>query len=82
MNPQAKRAAIDVLMTERSLVVTRACGLVEISRVLYRYRTRRPDSAPLRTRDEEIAAVRPRYGYRRVYLPVRREGWDVNRLPH
>jgi putative transposase len=66
-------------MTERSFGVTRACGLVGISRSLYRYRSRRPDSAPLRVRIEEIAAVKRRYGYRRVYLRLRREGWEVNR---
>jgi len=66
-------------MTERSFGVTRACGLVGISRSLYRYRSRRPDSAPLRARIEEIAAVKRRYGYRRVYLRLRREGWEVNR---
>ena len=66
-------------MTERSLGVTRACGLVGISRSLYGYRSRRPDSAPLRARIEELAAVKRRYGYRRVYLRLRREGWEVNR---
>ena len=66
-------------MTERSFGVTRACGLVGISRSLYRYRSRRADSGPLRARIEEIAAVKRRYGYRRVYLRLRREGWAVNR---
>jgi putative transposase len=79
VSPQAKRVAVGVLMTERGLGVTRACGLVDISRSLYRYRSRRPDSAALRTRIEEIAAVKRRYGYRRVYLRLRREGWEVNR---
>ena len=79
MSPQARRAAVNVLMTERSLGVTRACGLVGISRSLYGYRSRRPDSGPLRARIEEIAAVKRRYGYRRVYVLVRREGWQVNR---
>jgi putative transposase len=79
VSPQARRAAVEVLMTERSLGVTRACGLVGISRSLYRYRSRRADSAPLRARIEEIAAVKRRYGYRRVYLRLRREGWQVNR---
>jgi putative transposase len=46
---------------------------------LYGYRSRRPDSAPLRARIEEIAAAKRRYGYRRVYLRLRREGWEVNR---
>jgi putative transposase len=79
LSPQARRAAVNVLMTERSFGVTRACGLVGISRSLYRYRSRREDSALLRARIEEIAAVKRRYGYRRVYLRLRREGWQVNR---
>lgn len=66
-------------MTGRGFGVTRACGLVGISRSLYRYRGRRPDSAPLRARIEEIAAAKRRYGYRRVYIRLRREGWEVNR---
>ena len=66
-------------MTERSFGVTRACGLIGISRSLYRYRSRRPDSAPLRERIEQIAGSKRRYGYRRVYLRLRREGWEVNR---
>ena len=48
VSPQAKREAVTVLMTERDFGVTRACGLVGISRSLYRYRSRRPDSAALR----------------------------------
>jgi putative transposase len=46
---------------------------------LYRYRSRRPDSAQLLARIEAIAADKRRYGYRRVYLRLRREGWHVNR---
>ncbi|MBA3505703.1 MAG: IS3 family transposase [Betaproteobacteria bacterium] len=79
VGPQAKRAAVVMLMTERGFGVTRACGLIGISRSLHRYRSRRPDSAPLRARIEEIAASKRRYGYRRVYLRLRREGWEVNR---
>lgn len=78
VSPQAKRAAVVVLMTERDFGVTRACGLVGISRSLYRYRSVRPDSAALRARIEEIAAVKRRYGYRRVHVRLRREGWAVN----
>ena len=33
----------------------------------------------MRARIEEIAAVKRRYGYRRVYVRLRREGWQVNR---
>ena len=42
VSPQAKREAVSLLMTERGFGVTRACGLIGISRSLYRYRSRRP----------------------------------------
>jgi putative transposase len=79
VSPQVKREAVTLLQTERDFGVTRACGLVGISRSLYRYRSRRPDSAALRERIAELAAVKRRYGYRRIYLRLRREGWAVNR---
>src|SRR2546422_9033885 len=78
VSPQAKRVAVGVLMIERGLGVTRACGLVDISRSLYRYRSRRPDSAALRARIEAIAAVKRRYGYRRGYFCFLRGGGGGN----
>ena len=33
---------------------------------------------PIRRRIEEIASVRIRYGYRRIHVLLRREGWKVN----
>ena len=68
-----------VLMAEWDFGVTRACGLAQLSRSLYRYRSRRPDCGVLRERLMAIAAEKRRYGYRRVYLRLRREGWAVNR---
>lgn len=59
--------------------MTRACGLVQISVSLYRYRSRRADCARLRERICDIAATKRRYGYRRVHILLRREGWAVNR---
>jgi len=79
VSPQVKREAATVLMTERDFGVTRACGLVGLSRSLYRYRSQREPCAGLRERMCEIAAQKRRYGYRRVYRRLRREGWIVNR---
>jgi putative transposase len=79
VSPQAKREAVSVLMTERDFGVTRACGLLRISRSLYRYRSRRPACAKLCERIREIAEHKRRYGYRRIYVRLRREGWQVNR---
>ena len=74
-----KRRAVAVLITAYDLGVTRACGLLGISRSLYRYRSRRADTPRLRARIGEIAAAKRRYGYRRVHIMLRREGWQVNR---
>lgn len=79
VSPQVKRQAVDLLRVERGLGVTRACGLVGISRSLYGYRSRRPDSAPLRQRICDLAGEKRRYGYRRIHRLLRREGWSVNR---
>lgn len=68
-----------MLMTERDFEVTRACGLLQISRSRYRYRSRRAGCEGLRERIAEIAATKRRYGYRRIYIRLRREGWAVNR---
>jgi putative transposase len=78
VSPQAKREAVDVLQSEHDFKVTRACGLVDISRSLYGYRSRRPDCARLRQRMGEIAGEKRRYGYRRIHVLLRREGWKVN----
>jgi putative transposase len=44
----------------------------------YHYKSRRGDQAPLRKRIREIAETRARYGYRRIHVLLRREGWAVN----
>lgn len=79
VNPQVRRQAVDILRVKRGLGVTRACGLVGISRSLYGYRSRRPDSALLRQRICDLAGEKRRYGYRRIHVLLRREGWSVNR---
>ena len=77
VSPHAKREAVMILMTERDFGVTRACGLISVSRSLYRYRSRRPDRGELCARIGEIAASKRRYGYRRVHVVLRREGWPA-----
>ena len=44
----------------------------------HRYRAIRDDQAFLRYRIREIASSRIRYGYRRIYIALRREGITVN----
>lgn len=56
----------------------RACGTLRVWRSFYRYRSKTGDQAILRHRIREIAAIRVRYGYKRIHVLLRREGWKVN----
>jgi len=63
---------------EKTYSQRRACALVGIEPKTYRYKARRPDDGVLRTRLKELAAVRRRFGYRRLHLLLQREGVIVN----
>jgi putative transposase len=57
---------------------TQACAVLRISRSVYGYRSRARGARPLVARIREIAATRVHYGYRRVHVLLRREGWRDN----
>ena len=65
-------------ITEKDYSQRRACRLIGLAAKVYRYRTRRADDGVLRTRLKALAAHRRRFGYRRLYLVLRREGVIVN----
>ncbi len=44
----------------------------------YHYKSRRSGQAELEHRIKEICQTRVRYGYRRVHVLLRREGWHIN----
>ena len=80
VSPQARREAVSILMAERQMGVTRACGLIGISRSLFRYAPKRAASdAAVSARLAELAADKRRYGYRRLHVLLRREGHALNR---
>ena len=58
--------------------VRRACRALPVNRATYHYRSRRAGQAQLTERIKEIAATRVRYGYRRIHVLLRRDGWQVN----
>jgi putative transposase len=63
---------------EKDYSQRRACSLVGLAPKVYRHRSRRGDDGVLRTRLKELAAVRRRFGYRRLHLLLQREGFAVN----
>jgi putative transposase len=69
---------VDFVRTCFRVSIRRACRAVPACRATYHYRSRRPEQATLRKRIREIAQTRMRYGYRRIHVLLRREGWRVN----
>jgi putative transposase len=58
----------------------RACQVLDHPRSTQRYRAKvRGDEAGLLKRMEQLVRRYPRYGYRRIWALLRREGWRVNR---
>ncbi len=78
MTPAARRRAVAHLQDRFAVSERWACRLVEIHRSTLRYRAKRAEDNRLRTRLCELAAERPRFGYRRLHVLLRREGHQVN----
>lgn len=57
----------------------RACVVLDINRKMLHYCPVKRDDPILRARIKEIAHTRIRYGYERITILLRREGWQVNR---
>jgi putative transposase len=63
-------------------VERRACSIVGADRKMIRYCSRRPPDIELRARLRELANERRRFGYRRLFVLLRREGEPsgINRI--
>jgi len=55
-----------------------ACRVLGQPRTTQRYQSTRDDRAELRIRLRDLAASRVRYGYQRLHVLLKREGWKVN----
>jgi putative transposase len=78
LKPGRKRKLVSAICGEWKVSIRRACRIFEFDTSTFHYRSRRPDQAGLKARIQEICATRVRYGYRRVQVLLRREGWHVN----
>ena len=56
-----------------------ACRLALLSRTGWYRRPKAKDQAVLRARIRELAHARPRFGFLRIWVLLRREGWLVNK---
>jgi transposase InsO family protein len=82
VGPAAKREAVAHLQAAMSLSERRACSIVNADRKMIRYQSRRPPETQLRRRLRELANERRRFGYRRLFILLRREGErsGINRI--
>ncbi len=51
-----------------------------VCRASYYYKSTKSSQAPLRLSIKELPATRVGYGYKRIYILLRREGWKVNHI--
>jgi putative transposase len=78
VKPAQKRAAVQFFRAGFRVSERRACRVAAVPRSSCRYRSVATDQTPLRIRLRDLAAARVRYGYRRLHVLLRREGWRVN----
>ena len=65
-------------MSRYGTSMRRATSLLKLSRSVYLYRSQARDASVLKLRIKEIADTRVHYGYRRVHVMLRREGFKDN----
>jgi len=78
VTPAARREAVAHLRNSFAVSERRACAALGVDRSSVRYHSHRPDDVTVRTRLRELAAVRRRFGYRRLLVLMRREGLAMN----
>jgi putative transposase len=78
VTPAQRRAAATLIQVQFGFSQRRACRLVGVGRSTVRYCRRREDDGVLRERLRTLAGERPRFGYRRLHVLLRRAGIRVN----
>jgi putative transposase len=78
VKPAQKRAVVRYFRAGFQVSERRACRIAGVPRSSCRYRSVAADQTALRLRLRDLAATRVRYGYRRLHILLRREGWRVN----
>jgi putative transposase len=79
VSSQARREQV-AIACERGLSKRRACELLEVARSALKYESVRSErDAPMIEAMKRLAAQYPRYGYRRIRIFLRREGFHMSR---
>ena len=78
LRPGRKRTLVDAMRSEWAISIRRACAVILFDPKTYRYKSRRPGQGALEQRIKEICQTSVRFGYRRVHVLLKREGWEIN----
>lgn len=78
VGPAALRLAVTELEAKFAMKKRRACRVVGLASSTLYYQSRRPERAEVRARLRDLAAQRPRWGYRRLHILLHREGHQLN----
>jgi len=80
VTPAAERRAVAPLKEAFEMTEGRACKAIGCCRMTVRYKSTRPDDRDLRERMKAIAHECRRFGYRRVYILLKLEGYGKRGL--
>src|SRR5205823_3690631 len=78
VTPAARRQAAGFLQADFDVSERRACSVIGLPRATCRYESVKLEDPQLRKDLRQLAAERPRFGYRRLHLMMRRKGWSIN----
>jgi putative transposase len=78
LKPAQRRELVGWFLVTFQPGIRRACGLAQYSRAAWYRPSQARDQTALRLRIRELAHARPRFGFWRIWVLLRREGWHVN----
>ena len=79
MKPSRRRPVVNYLRGVYRVSQGRACRVARIPVSTFRYQSTKEPRTALRLRIREIAKTRIRYGYRKIRVLLKREGWNVGK---
>jgi putative transposase len=78
LKPSRKRELAADLINRYGASMRKACAAIQLSRAVYLYQSGARDHTALVMRMKDIARTRVHYGYRRVHVMLKREGFKDN----
>ena len=78
VSPKIKRAVAETVVKKHDLSQRRAFKLVSLHRSVGRYTTKKVEETELKDEIKAIALDRPRFGYRRIHVIMKKKGLKMN----